>query len=663
MRRSSRRSFATVAIGALAARAAARPALAAALLLAAAGVAAPAAAQEVVITQLAPASVVTDGGDFTLTIEGAGFVPGVSRVSFGGRNLTPASVTPDRITVRVANDLVTGRVADDFADDGIARVTVYVINGRGSVTDHPNARKVFHVTRPGVAVRQRPPAPVVTSVGPDPVPLTGTIVVRGRNLDAPELFARLVARDPSARVSTHGLDDGMQRTPTSLRLRVRDVPAGSYTLVIEAWDTDRTVLGTIERPVVVGAPTRLGAPTVAGTNPGQLPMSGGTLTVNGANFADDVRVTLVTPDGRSQALQRAPNRASSLTQVVVLVPPLRWAGAHALRVENPGAGTPAAEHPLAVATPVASGGRGGTELDGGYRPPVATPTPPGRRPPSRGGAGEPAETRAFAVAIVANSNLCLVPDADRDGAEVHLQPCATGGAVFRLENGYVATAGGRCLDWGTEGGAVHLMPCKAGRPDRTSQQWYFHGNKLAQNALNPAVCMDVERERMGVGGRIIAYRCANYEAPVAHQRFYPGGVFPLAQLIVGARLPRAEATKLSTAIGDGGAVVFANGARVVSAGSGNVISAGGGNVISAGSGNVVSAGSGNVVSAGSGNVISAGALNLRVTGDPGSLIRASRVISAGSGNVVSAGGLNVISAGSLNLIGGAGANLSPIPRP
>ncbi|HEU4631248.1 MAG TPA: IPT/TIG domain-containing protein [Gemmatimonadaceae bacterium] len=641
------------------------------ILTAAVLLASPLPAQEVQIAELTPGTAVTGSGDFTLTIHGVGFVPGVSRVSFGGRNLTDARVTPTSITVRVANKLITERVARDFRDDGIARVTVYVINGPGSVADYPSARKVFYVTRPGVAAATRPPNPTVTAVGPDPAPVGGTLIVRGDHFDAPALYARLLARDPGSRLSSYLRDEDLTRTRTELRIRLADVPPGSYTLRIEAEDAQRHTYATIERPVVVGAPTRLGAPTIARTGPSIVSTNGGTLTVYGTNFADDARVTLAPPGGAPRVLARAPNRTASRTQLSVLVPANLPPGTHTLRVENPGAGTPAARRALVVRHPgqVARRATQG-EFGGGATAPV---TPPGRRP--RGGRpGRPsprppaAAPRSHTLAIVANSNLCLVPDADRDGAVVRLQPCSKGGAMYQLQNGYVRTAGDRCLDWGTEGGPIHLMPCKAGTPDRTSQQWYFHGNKLAQNALNPGICMDVEREQTRAGTRVIAYRCKSYDNPATNQRFYPGGLFTWLQVLSGANLSPADQTELARSVQrGGGAAVFSNNARVISAGSGNVIAAGGGNVIAAGAGNVIASGGANVIASGGANVIASGganviasgALNLRAVGDPSTLFRGSSVISAG--------GLNVISSGALNLIGGAGgnlnANLSPIIRP
>ncbi|HEX2210278.1 MAG TPA: RICIN domain-containing protein, partial [Longimicrobium sp.] len=242
--------------------------------------------------------------------------------------------------------------------------------------------------------------------------------------------------------------------------------------------------------------------------------------------------------------------------------------------------------------------------------------------PGRRGAG------AYSLAITAGS-LCLTPDGDRDGAPVRLRPCAEGGAMFRIENGYVATAGGRCLDWGDPGGPIHLMPCKPGRPERSSQQWYFHGNKLVQNALRDDICMDVQGERIQAGTPVIAYACRDYRQPPSHQRFYPGGQYSFLSLPPGIRQALQQA---GGGPEDPAWVLMSDGSRVISAGGGNVISAGGGNVISAGSGNVISAGGGNVVSA--------GGLNLRVVNDPGQLLRGAQVISAGSGNVVSAGGLN-----------------------
>ncbi|HEX2190086.1 MAG TPA: hypothetical protein VHG51_14360, partial [Longimicrobiaceae bacterium] len=336
----------------------------------------PAAAQEPQVSELQPAQVVTGSGDFTLVIRGTGFVPGVSRVSFGGRNLRDAQVTPGAITVHVSNNLITERVEDDFGDDGIARVPVTVLNGPAS--DAPRDRKILYVTRQAAVAPVRPPTPVVTAVGPSPAPLDGTLVITGQHLDAPALSVTLMSQDPSARSSSYNRDRHLTRGATEVRVPLAGVPAGSYTLRIDAFDQDRRELATIERPVVVGSPTRLGPPTIARYGP--TPVRRGTsLWIEGSNFADDARVLLVPAGGGGGVpLARTPNARSSQTRLYVSVPANLPPGDFTVRVENPGSGTPAAEVQVAVqhpAAPAPSPGRG-SELGGGWTTP---PRPaPGR---------------------------------------------------------------------------------------------------------------------------------------------------------------------------------------------------------------------------------------------------------------------------------------------
>lgn len=61
--------------------------------------------QQLIISSLSPTSRTANSGDFDLTINGSGFVSG-AQVVFGGSTLTPASITPTAVTVRIANSLI-----------------------------------------------------------------------------------------------------------------------------------------------------------------------------------------------------------------------------------------------------------------------------------------------------------------------------------------------------------------------------------------------------------------------------------------------------------------------------------------------------------------------------------------------------------------------------
>jgi hypothetical protein len=286
---------------------------------------------------------------------------------------------------------------------------------------------------------------------------------------------------------------------------------------------------------------------------------------------------------------------------------------------------------------------------------------------ARAAAARVAAEGPYDVAITTAAGMCLVPPADRAGATVYVRPCTEGGAMYRIENGYVVTAGGNCLTPSARGVLlVQLARCRTGRPDGSPQQWYFHPNKLVQNAARANLCLDVEGESRQAGARVLAYECRSYESPPANQRFLPGGAFRLGLWALVPMTPEARRAVLE----ENGAALFSNGTLVIAAGGGNVIAAGGGNVIAAGGGNVISSGGNNVISSGGNNVISSGGNNvissggnnvissggnnLRVVQDPSLLIQGASVIASGGGNVIAAGGGNVIASGGNNLVAPGG---------
>jgi hypothetical protein len=572
-------------------------------------------AQAPQISELSPASVVTNSGDLTLTIRGTGFSDR-SRVQFNGAQVPVVRRSAGELVARVENRFFSQDpfiTPSDLAS-GAKTVTVIVIDGPAS--DDPMAVRIFKVLRQGAAAEPAPlPAPVLTGVGPNPAPPGGTLVITGDHLDAPQLHVNLIAKDPAARISSWGRDRFITaRTKQRVEVSLAGIPAGSYDVRIEAMDAAGRTLGSFLAPAVVGAPTRLGAPAIAQVGPTPYYTTATALSISGANFADDARVTLVPASGRAVELARAPNRTQSQTLLSVALPGGLYPGDYTLRVENPGTGTPAAEQRLAFVHP--------------GQPAAARQADP------RGGAGRPERPRPGAVqyrtailklvrSIGVERPLCLVPAGDHDGAEVRLRPCREGGDLFRIAAGQVRTRGDRCLDWGTRGGPIHLAPCREGN---RSQVWYFHGNGLIQNALQDAICMDVEGESNEPGARIIAWDCKDYRQPARNQTFALGESMPVARLGMGG-IGLQQLTNALTGSRVDGFAKLSNGYYVVSAGGANVVSAGGANVVAAGGLNVIAVGGGNVVSAGGMNVVAAGGLN---------------VIAPGGANVVSAGGLNVI---------------------
>ncbi len=111
---------------------------------------------------------------------------------------------------------------------------------------------------------------------------------------------------------------------------------------------------------------------------------------------------------------------------------------------------------------------------------------------------------------------CLVPQDERDGAEVRLHSCDAPRARYTILDGSARTDGGRCLDWTNEGGPVHLAGCSR---EKQSQQWHFRPNGLIQNALRRDLCMDVEAGRTPEGTRVLAWRCEDLRTPAQNQKF------------------------------------------------------------------------------------------------------------------------------------------------
>lgn len=256
-----------------------------------------------------------------------------------------------------------------------------------------------------------------------------------------------------------------------------------------------------------------------------------------------------------------------------------------------------------------------------------------------------AASRTFDVAITTSNGMCLIPSADRPLAGVFVRLCAEGGAMYRIENGYVVTAEGNCLTpaagWSAQR-TIQLVRCRADRDDGTSQQWYFHANKLVQNAAHGNLCMDVQGGARQAGARVIAFGCRDYQTPAENQRFTLGGSFPLGLWAL-AQMPAAAQQAVQS---ERGAVLFSNGTWVIAAGGNNVIASGGNNVIASG---------GN-------NVIAPGGNNLRVVPDPALLIQGASVIASGGNNVIASGALNLIGQAGGNVIAPGGGNVV-LPHP
>ena len=600
---------------------------AAAAVLAIAG---PARAQNPQIAEITPASGEAGAPEFTLVIRGVGFLPGVSRVQFNGAAVPAQSITPTEIRAQVPSEYFSRSPFVDERDfrDGIYRTSLVVINGPES--DAPNAKRIFQIVKPGAAAAATFNPPIVTGVSPSPAQVGGTVTVSGDNFRpsaaGSEQDLMLVEL-----VNPHGnryQAEVVARSKTEMQLNLSRVPQGTYAVELEASNSGRSGRTVAPMKLVVGEPTALGAAAIAQFGPNPVSTRGGTLWIGGENFADDAEVTLVPPSGAGEprVLARAPNQTQSISRLYVTLPALTYPGEYKLRVANPGG--PAAEVPLPVQHTeqaqidrLRSDPRG--QAGGRERP----------RP-----SGPVVQYRTAITNVVHTPNgqrvLCLVPTGTENGSPVVLRGCHDGGAQYRLFNGYISTANNKCLDYGDEGGPIHLMDCKPGMPGGTSQQWYLHGaggQMKLQNALNDKICMDVSGEGKTEGTPIIAYAC-KFGQNAPNQMFNAGEAMrPLQLALIGlSREVLEQYSALSQQHGGGAQMIFDNGMHVVAAGGANVVAAGGGNV--------VAAGGLNVVAPGGANVVAAGGLNL---------------VNIGTNGVVAPGGANVVAGGGLNLLAGA----------
>jgi hypothetical protein len=216
-------------------------------------------------------------------------------------------------------------------------------------------------------------------------------------------------------------------------------------------------------------------------------------------------------------------------------------------------------------------------------------------------------------AIVTYGNHCILPweGLAPQKVAVRVGACTSQGARYTLGNGVAKTSDNLCLDHGVAAGmtpnstndGVVFVPCN---PSYKSQTWYFVANGLAQNAANPAVCLDIEGGSDNVQTRLIVWPCdfksdaqnANCikgqlsYCPKANQRFFigKGGVSTATLQAMG--VPAAGLSRLASGLGF---EFVNNGMRIVAGGGGNIVAAGGGNFSPAGGGaSIVAGGGGNI---------------------------------------------------------------------
>ncbi len=203
----------------------------------------------VTITSLSPTSTAAGGAQFTLTVNGTGFLTGAT-VQWNGTGLTTAFVSGTQVTATVP--------ASDIASVSSASVTV--VNTGGT----PSSAAIFNITQPTISI---------TSLSPTSATAGGaqfTLTVNGTNF----LTGATVQWNGTALTTT--FVSATQLTAT--------VPAGD---IATAGSANVTAVNTGGTPsgataFAINAPT----PTITSLSPPSATAGGAqfTLTVNGTNF-------------------------------------------------------------------------------------------------------------------------------------------------------------------------------------------------------------------------------------------------------------------------------------------------------------------------------------------------------------------------------------------
>lgn len=210
--------------------------------------------QQSFISSLSPASRTVNSGDFDLTINGSGFVTG-AQVLFGNATLTPLSITPAAIVVRVGNSFLQ--------TPGAIPVRVRQAGADSNAVD-------FNVVAAGPTLTALSPTSRAANSGDFQLTLTGTGFQQG----AAVLFGATVLTPtsvtPTQIVTTVTNNLIQQAGPIQVRVRQNSVDTAPLTFTVAA----------PAAPVISSI-----SPTSRGANTGDFP-----LTITGSNFASGATV-------------------------------------------------------------------------------------------------------------------------------------------------------------------------------------------------------------------------------------------------------------------------------------------------------------------------------------------------------------------------------------
>jgi 6-phosphogluconolactonase (cycloisomerase 2 family) len=255
------------------------------------------------ISSVSPSSVTTGGGDFTLEVDGANFVPGAT-VYFGGIGRETTYVSSAQLQARI--------LASDIASGGTG--VVYVFNplpGGGASSS--------------VGVNVYNPVPVVSSISPSSVTAGGpgfTLTVNGSNF----ISNSTVNFNGTPRATTY-----VSATELTLDVTAADITSQGTASITVTNPLTSGIGGGTSDPVTLTILSTNVQPTVSALTPSSATAggSGFMLTVTGSGFVSGSVVSF--------NLVNVPTNYSSSTQLLAQIPAsaIAEAGFPVVVVTNP----------------------------------------------------------------------------------------------------------------------------------------------------------------------------------------------------------------------------------------------------------------------------------------------------------------------------------------
>jgi len=213
-----------------------------------------------VISSLSPTSVLEDGPDFTLTVNGSNFVTG-SRVRLNGSNQDTTFVSPSQLTARIKND--------DIRQPGSLNITVFNPTPGGGTSNAMTLTVTASLT--------------ITTSSPLPAAQVGSLYSQ-------TLAASGGLLPYSWSIATGSLPSGLALSSSTGVLSGTPSTSGTFNFTVQVADAGQPTPQTATKAfslVVSGS-----APVLTSLNPSAVPAGGPafTLTVDGMNFVSNSTV-------------------------------------------------------------------------------------------------------------------------------------------------------------------------------------------------------------------------------------------------------------------------------------------------------------------------------------------------------------------------------------